>query len=94
MLTILAVDRRPPALDESDPSRAHGVPGQHPCGFLGILERRVEDGRWELPTAEMAAQEVVAMEAQVQEDDQEIKERRIQELALQLLHDEAILAEG
>lgn len=55
-------------------------------------ERRVEDGRWELPAAEMVAEELVAMEEQ--EDDQEVKERRIQELALQLLQDEAISAEG
>ena len=40
----------------------------------------------------MVAEELVAMEEQ--EEDQEVKERRIQELALQLLHDEAILAEG
>jgi len=55
-------------------------------------ERRVENGRWELPNAEMVAHQLVAVEEQ--EDDQEEKERRIQELALQLLHDEAILAEG
>ena len=40
----------------------------------------------------MVAEELVAMEEQ--EDDQEVKERRIQELALQLLQDEAISAEG
>ena len=56
-------------------------------------ERREEDGRWELPTAEMVGQDLVAMEEE-QEEDQEVKEKRIQELALQLLHDEAILAEG
>ena len=55
-------------------------------------ERRVEDGRGEPPAAETIAQELVAMEEQ--EDSEEGKERRIQELALQLLHDEAISAEG
>jgi hypothetical protein len=55
-------------------------------------ERRVGDGRWELPAAEMVAEELVAMEEQ--ENDQEVKEKRIQQLALQLLHDEAMLAEG
>ena len=49
--------------------------------------------RSELPAmAEMVAEELVAMEEQ--EEEQEVKERRIQELALHLLHDEAILAEG
>ena len=52
----------------------------------------MENGRWELPNAEMVAHQLVAVEEQ--EDDQQVKERRIQELALQLLHDEAILAEG
>ena len=48
-------------------------------------ERRVE-----LPTEEM----IISMEEQREALDQESRERRIQELALQLLHNRAILSEG
>merc|ERR1711990_959917 len=48
-------------------------------------ERRVE-----LPTEEM----IISMEEQREALEQESRERRIQELALQLLHNRAILSEG
>lgn len=44
----------------------------------------------ELPTEEM----IISMEEQREALDQESREQRIQELALQLLHNRAILSEG